>query len=340
MFARNQVKIIDDLIDKGQNSTSLSQIEYCDLRNFLFIHLLSQNGHRSGVITNSTLDEYKEISCVDETYMISVKDHKTYSQHGPANLCFDESLKGWLDIYVEHTRQQVVNGIGSPCLFFNWKGAKMQSSDLSSAITSTWRKGGMVDNKTRISGSLMSTSGTTTIRQYNKEVKGNVAAHMAYTERTADKHYHLVQKRINSAFSARQLMAVMLGRSSPAVPSRRKNDDIEHPSIRKDHFDSPLGGKDDGDLDAVPVPPVRQTWTKEEERTIKETFADNISCQSITLREVLALQRTHPLLIDCENRRLLDKVRGLYRFKKFQGSLFEDVEASDSNDNASHLNLW
>ena len=153
-FACNQVKIIGDLIGKGQNSTSLSPIEYCDLRNFLFIHLLSQNGHRSGVITNSTLDEYKEISCVDETYMISVKDHKTYSQHGPANLCFNESLKGWLDIYVEHARQQVVNGIGSPCLFLNWKGAKMQSSDLASAITSAWWKGGMVDNKTRISGTL------------------------------------------------------------------------------------------------------------------------------------------------------------------------------------------
>ena len=83
---------------------------------------------------------------------------------------------------------------------------------------------------------------------------------------------------------------------------------------------------------------VRQTWTKEEERAIKETFADNISRQSITLREVLALKRTNPLLVDCENKRLLDKVRGLYRFKKSQGSLFEDVEASDCNDNASDSN--
>ena len=148
----------------------------------MFIHLLSQNGDRSGVITNSTLDEYKEISCVDETYMISVKDHKTYSQHGPANLCFDESLKGWLDIYVEHARQQVVKGGGSTCLFLNWKGAKMQSSDLSSAITSAWRKGGMIDKETRISGTLMRKSCTTPIRQYNKEVKGNVATHMVHTE--------------------------------------------------------------------------------------------------------------------------------------------------------------
>ena len=289
------------MIDKGQNSTPLGQIEYCDLRNFLFIHLLSQNGLRSGVITNSTLDEYKEMSCVDETYMISVKDHKTYSQHGPANLCFDESLKGSLDIYVEHARQQVVKGGGSTCLFLNWNGAKMQSSDLLSAITSAWRKSGMINNETRISGTVLRKSCTTSIRQYNKEVKGNVAAHMAHPQRTADKHYHVMQKRTNSAFVARQLTAVMHGRSSPAVPSRGKNDDIEQPSMRKDDFESPPGREDDGELDAVPVPPVRQSWTKEDERAIKETFANHIRCQSITSRKVLALKRTHPLLVDCEN---------------------------------------
>ena len=180
---------------------------------------------------------------------------------------------------------------------------------------------------------------TTAIRQCNKEVKGNVAAHMAPTERTSDKNYHLVQKRTNSTFAARQLTAIMHGRpSSPAVLSRSKNDDIEQPSMTKNDFYSPPEGKDDGDHDALPVPPVRQSWTKEEERVIKETFADNISPQSITLREVLALKHTHPLLVDCENKRLLDKVRGLYRFKKSQGSLFEDVEASDCNDNASDSN--
>ena len=104
------------------------------------------------------------MSCVDETYMISVKAHETYSQHGPANLCFDESLKGWLDIYVTHARQQVVNGGGSTCLFLNWKGAKMQSSDLSSAITSAWQKGGMIDKETRILITLMRKSCTTAIQ--------------------------------------------------------------------------------------------------------------------------------------------------------------------------------
>lgn len=54
---------------------------------------------------NSILDEYKEMSCVDEIYMIFVKDYKIYSQYGLVNFCFDESFKSWLDIYVEYVRQ-------------------------------------------------------------------------------------------------------------------------------------------------------------------------------------------------------------------------------------------
>ena len=181
----------------------------------------------------------------------------------------------------------------------------------------------MIDKERQISGTLMRKSCTTAIQQYNKDVKENVATHMAHTARTADKHYHLVQKRTSSAFAA------MHGRVSPTVSSHERNDEIEQPSMRKDEFESPPERKDDSDLDVAPVPPIRQSWTKEEERAIQETFADNISHQSVTLRQVLALKGTHPLLVDCKNKRLLDKVRGLYRFKESQGLLFDDSKASE-----------
>ena len=340
-FARNQVKTIGQLIEEGQ-SPRLGQIEYCDLRNFLFIHILAQNGPRSGVITNSTLDEYKKISCVDGTYMVAVKDHKTFSQHGQANLCFDESLKAWVDVYVEHARSQVETGDESKALFLNWKGGKMKSSDLSSALTSAWRKAGMIDNETRISGTLMRKSCTTAIRQYNKGVKGNVAAYMAHSERTADKHYHLVQKRTNSAFAAKQLTAVMHGRVSPATSSLARKDDDEQSNTRKDDCGPSNERSDDGELDVVPLPLVRQSWTEEEEKVIQEVFSDQISRQSVTLKDVLTLKGSHPLLVNCDNKRLLDKVRGIYRFKKSQNvhvgvddhmtnSPRDDASLSDSN---------
>ena len=45
---------------------------------------------------------------------------------------------------------------------------------------------------------------------------------MAYSEHTADKHFHIVQKHANSAFAARQLAAIMHGNSSSMVSSREK----------------------------------------------------------------------------------------------------------------------
>lgn len=281
-FARSQVKFLDELIDNKEKLPVLSQKEYCDLRNFLFIYILSQNGHRSGVLTNSTLAEYNKMTCVDGTYMVAVKDHKTFSCHGQANLCFDNSLKAWVDIYVECARSQVDPGDESDSLFLNWRGGKMSSSDLSAALTSAWRKAGMIGNDRRISGTLMRKSCTTAVRNHNNKVKGSVAAHMAHSEHTADKHYNLVQKRANSAFAARQLAAIMHGNSSSVISSRERKVDPESNAY------------DDNDL--THTPPLRQTWTEEEHKAVQEVFADQISHQSVTMREVLALKQTHPLL--------------------------------------------
>ncbi|CAH3141183.1 unnamed protein product [Pocillopora meandrina] len=51
------------------------------------------------------------------------KDHKTFSHHGHANLCFDESLKAWEDIHVKCARNQAGTGGEGIALFFNWRGA-------------------------------------------------------------------------------------------------------------------------------------------------------------------------------------------------------------------------
>ena len=105
-----RVKFLGESLDNKKKRPVLSQKEYCDLRNFLFIYILSQNGHRSGVLTNSTLAEYNKMTHVDGTCIVAVKDHKTFSCHGQANLCFEDSVKAWVDIYVECARSQVDPG--------------------------------------------------------------------------------------------------------------------------------------------------------------------------------------------------------------------------------------
>ena len=312
-FARSQVKILGEMIDNKEKRPVLSQKEYCDLRNFLFIYILSQNGHRSGVLTNSTLTEYNKMTRVDGTHMVAVKDHKTFSCHGQANLCFHDSVKAWVDIYVECARSQVDPGNESDSLFLNWRGGKMSSSDLSAALTSAWRKAGMIGNDRRISGTLMRKSCTTAVHNHNNEVKGSVATYMAHSERTADKHYHIVQKRANSAFATSQLAAIMHGNSSSMVSSRERKADPECKDAN----------------DPTQTPPLRQIWTDEEHRAVQEVFADQISRQSVTMREVLALKQTHPSLKNSDNKRLLDKIRGLYRFKKIDSECQQDTQTTD-----------
>ena len=63
--------------------------------------------------------------------------------------------------------------------------------------------------------------------------------------------------------------------------------------------------------------------------TVQDIFAEQIRRQSVTMAEVLKLKHTHPLLKNCENKRLHDKVRRLYPFKKTtDGECLEDTQKS------------
>ena len=62
---------------------------------------------------------------------------------------------------------------------------------------------------------------------------------------------------------------------------------------------------------------------------VQDIFAEQIRRQSVTMAEVLKLKHTHPLLKNCENKRLHDKVRRLCPFKKTtDGECLEDTQKS------------
>jgi len=90
-----------------------------------------------------------------------------------------------------------------------------------------------------------------------------------------------------------------------------------------------LDPESNDDNDLTNTPPLRQTWTEEEHKAVQKVFADQISRQSVTMREVVALKQTHPLLKHFENKRLLDKIRGLYRFKKIDSDCLQDIQRGD-----------
>ena len=79
----------------------------------------------------------------------------------------------------------------------------------------------------------------------------------------------------------------------------------------------------------IPSPLSRQSWSEEEQKAVQDIFAEQMRRQSDIMAEVLKLEHTHPLLKNCENKRLLDKVRQSYRFKKTtDGECLEDTQKS------------
>ena len=97
-------------------------------------------------------------------------------------------------------------------------------------------------------------------------------------------------------------------------------------------FEGKVDPKSNDEHDLTPTPPLRQTWTEEEHKAVQDVFADQINRQSVTMKEVLALKQTHPLLKHSENKRLLDKIRGLYRFKKIDSECLQDDDAVKEGD--------
>ena len=55
-----------------------------------------------------------------------------------------------------------------------------------------------------------------------------------HREHTADKHYLLVQKLSNSAFSAQHLMAISQGRVSPLSLNEKKDCEADHCDVEPD----------------------------------------------------------------------------------------------------------
>ena len=80
----------------------LSQHQYVLVRNFIIAHMTISNAHRSGVLANLTMGEFKKGHFKEDSFIISVYEHKTASTQGPAKIILTQNLHRWLAIYVSN----------------------------------------------------------------------------------------------------------------------------------------------------------------------------------------------------------------------------------------------
>ena len=73
--ARSAVAVLENL--SGAHSLQVNQSMYTNVRDYILLEITIANAHRSGVLANMTMQEYKKAKKVDHNMVISVKEHKT-----------------------------------------------------------------------------------------------------------------------------------------------------------------------------------------------------------------------------------------------------------------------
>ena len=92
------------------------------------------------------IGEFRKIKKEGDDNVISVKDHKTLSTHGPARIILSAKLVSWLQIFVREVRSKVAGASkdDNSCVFLSWTGEALRSSQVNKAMKSIWKKAKVV----------------------------------------------------------------------------------------------------------------------------------------------------------------------------------------------------
>lgn len=104
--ARSAVADLEHL--SGAHSLQVNQSVYTNVRDYILLQITIANAHRSGVLANMTMQEYKKAKKVEDNMVISVKEHKTADTHGPARVVLLSSLFSYLRLYINELQRHVV----------------------------------------------------------------------------------------------------------------------------------------------------------------------------------------------------------------------------------------
>ena len=315
--ARSAVAHLEQL--SGAHSLQVNQSMYTLVRDFILLEITIANAHRSGVLANMTLEEYKKAKRVDDSMVISVKEHKTADTHGPARVVLSLSLFSYLRLYINEMRSQVEDstseeyGSNKARAFLSWNGAKLESGQISTAINAAWRKGGMQGH---VTSTLLRKSAVTNVHTRHKEMKSDLADLMGHKEYTALRFYRLKKKEeacLQAGSSLPNIMRSAEPKKGNTLPTASTSHDV------------PLASDDRNNKE-------RMLWDEEQVATLKDVFCKEIENKSVTMAEVRDRIQGHPALRRLDPKKVYDKVRSEWRFSdktSFQPLNTDDDKPSD-----------
>ena len=255
---------------------TLIRTDFCKARDFLMVEIELANAHRSGVVVNMKMDEYRGATLVSNQHHIPVWDHKTIECYGAAPVILNSNLFNKLETYVLYMRSQINTNCDE--LFTSWSGRKLQSSDPSKKIHKMWKESGVFEGKDipkNLTVNHIRKSVSTAARAEGSLHTKEIAILMAHSMKTANTHYDIYEKEMAQAVGAKEIQTLFRDSESPKKISNSSPALPETPPKR-----SP-----------------RKVWSKEEESYLQKEIEQGTPIQSIN--------------IDASHRQVYDKVRRL-----------------------------
>lgn len=127
-----KAKTVIESIHTMSEGCQISQENHTLIRNYLLFCLAISNAQRSGCLMNMTLDEFTEGKKIKrkDHHIIFVKDHKTSSTYGSAELIVTPELYKMMEAYVLQRPTSTAKEI-----FLTWNGNKMTSANVVHSLT-------------------------------------------------------------------------------------------------------------------------------------------------------------------------------------------------------------
>lgn len=171
------------------SAKDVTEAQYQDIKAHLITMLLKQNGHRTGVITNCLMSEYRSATKMGTSYQISVSRHKT-AIAGASILTITNDV--WTDLvtYAFWRSQRVSD---QTYLFPTRNGTPMQSNNIIRCLHIALGIKTTVNTIRQLHVTLMYDEGA------SDEKKDCAAGQMGHTVKTQKTYYEVVSRKKKSA---------------------------------------------------------------------------------------------------------------------------------------------
>ena len=327
----------------GQQVTKvLSDVSYCEVRDWLLTRLIVDNSGRSGVAANLKITEFKEAVYYPGNeedparYRVLVKDHKTAVVYGAAVVWIYDDLHRLIDMFLRTVRNVI--GTLAPHVeqvFVSSNGLPLTSSQVSTCVWRTFQREG-VQTKGRVSATVVRKSLATGMHVHLPEEKDHLAALALHKSRTQADYYR-VHDKVNEADLGRRAVKKLVSLNTEEIhrqekPSHRTKEGLKTESSASAQNEMPAQSLIEGEVKtengAQNEKPVQ--WTEDEVARLKDVFKQEIETGIINESEVKAKVSKQYFLKTHSLKSIVLKVRRMR--SEYNKNVFPPVEQETSNE--------